>query len=78
LSVSGVKDAELIIGNNPFILPPNSVGKFRIYVLVKRRNLRERTTSLQFTLENTGTPEIRISREAPFMYPERTDKGREI
>ena len=78
LSVSGVKDAELIIGNNPFLLPPNSVGKFRIYVLVKRRNLRDRTTSLRFTLENTRTPEIRISREALFMYPERTDKGREI
>ena len=78
LSVSGVKDAELIIGNNPFLLPPNSMGKFRIYVLVKRRNLRDRTTSLRFTLENTRTPEIRISREALFMYPERTDKGREI
>jgi cytochrome c oxidase accessory protein FixG len=78
LSVSGVKDAELIIRHNPFLLPANSVGKFRIYVLVKRRNLRERTTSLRFTLENTGTPEIRISREAPFMYPERTDKGTEI
>jgi len=78
LSVSGVKDAELIIRHNPFLLPANSVGKFRIYVLVKRRNLRERTTSLRFTLENTRTPEIRISREALFMYPERTDKGREI
>ena len=78
LSVSGVKDAELIIRHNPFLLPANSVGKFRIYVLVKRRNLRERTTSLRFTLENTGAPEIRISREALFMYPERTDQGVEI
>jgi len=40
--------------------------------------VRERTTSLRFTLENTGAPEIRISREALFMYPERTDQGVEI
>ncbi len=78
LSVSGVKDAELIIANNPFVLPPNSLGKFRVYVLAKRRNLRDRTTSLRFTLENTGTSEIKITREAPFIYPERTDQGVEI
>ena len=78
LSVSGMKDAELIMGKNPFVLPPNSVGKFSVYVLAKRRNVRERTTSLRFTLENTGAPEIRISREALFMYPERTDQGVEI
>ncbi len=78
LSVSGVKDAELIMGNNPFVLPPNSLGKFRVYILAKRRNLRDRTTLLRFTLENTGTSEIKISREAPFIYPERTDQGVEI
>jgi cytochrome c oxidase accessory protein FixG len=78
LSVSGVKDAELLVGNNPFVLPPNSLAKFRVYVLTKRRNLRDRTTVLRFTLENTGTSEIKISREAPFIYPERTDQGVEI
>ena len=78
LSVSGVRGAELIMGNNPFVLPPNSVGTFSLYVLVNRLNVHERTTSLRFTLENTGTPEIRISREAPFMYPERTGQGVEI
>jgi hypothetical protein len=78
LSVSGVKDAQLIMGNNPFVLPPNSLGKFTVYVLAKRRNLRELTTLLRFTLENTATTEIKVIREAPFIYPERTDRGVEI
>jgi hypothetical protein len=46
--------------------------------LVKRKNLSDRITQLRFTLESTKTPELKIIREAPFVYPERTDKGVEI
>jgi cytochrome c oxidase accessory protein FixG len=78
LSVSGVKDAELVILNNPFVIPRDTALHTQVYVLVKRKNLSDRITQLRFTLESTKTPEIKIIREAPFVYPERTDKGVEI
>lgn len=78
LTVNGVKDAELLLSNNPFVVPEDTTLTARIYVVVKRKNLTERTTRLRFTLESTKTPEIRIIREAPFVYPERSDKGVEI
>jgi len=78
LSVTGIKDAELVILNNPFVLPRDTALHTQIYVLVKRKNLSDRITQLRFTLESTKTPEIKIIREAPFVYPERTDKGVEI
>ncbi len=78
LSVSGIKDAELVILNNPFVLPQDTALHTQIYVLVKRKNLSDRITQLRFTLESTKTPELKIIREAPFVYPERTDKGVEI
>ncbi len=78
LSISGVKDAELAIVHNPFTIPMNSGVRTRIYVFVKKQNLSERITLLRFTLESTTSPEIRVIREAPFVYPERTDEGVEI
>jgi len=78
LSVTGIKDAELVILNNPFVLPRDTDLHTRIYVLVKRKNLSDRITQLRFTLESTKTPEVKITREAPFVYPVRTDKGVEI
>lgn len=78
LGLSGVEDAELVIPRNPFTLPPNAMVKFTIYVFARRSSLRERITRLQFTLKSTRSSEIRITREAPFLYPERTEKGVEI
>jgi cytochrome c oxidase accessory protein FixG len=78
LSIAGIKDAELVIPQNPFLLPPNSFLKIKVYVLVQRKNLIHRITQLRFTLENTASREIRMIQEAPFIYPERSDKGVEI
>lgn len=78
LSVSGVKDVKLVILKNPFVVPSDTALYTKIYVLVKRRNLSERITRLRFTLESTKIPEVRIIRDAPFVYPERTDEGVEI
>jgi polyferredoxin len=78
LSVSGVKDLEVLMPRNPFALPPNSAVKFRIFVFANAKNLTERVTQLRFALGHTKRPELRIVREASFIYPERTDKGVEI
>jgi cytochrome c oxidase accessory protein FixG len=78
LSISGVKELEVVMPRNPFVLPPNSAVKFRIYVFAKAGNLSERVTQLRFALENTRRPEIRVVRETSFIYPERTDRGVEI
>jgi cytochrome c oxidase accessory protein FixG len=78
LSISGVKDAELVITQNPFLIPPNSSAAVRVYVFAKRKNLTERVTRLRFTLTNAVSSEIRIGQEAPFIYPERSDKGVDI
>jgi polyferredoxin len=78
LSISGIKDAELIISHNPFRIPPNSSATLKVYVFVKRKNLVERSTRLRFTLTNAVSKELRISQEAPFIYPERSDKGVDI
>lgn len=75
LNISGIKDAELVISQNPFLIPPNSSATLRVYVFAKRQNLSERTTRLRFTLTNAVSREIRIGQEAPFVYPERSDKG---
>ncbi len=78
LSVSGIKDAELVMPRNPVLVPPNSMVKINVYVLVKRKNLVDRVTRLQFMLEHTEARELRITREAAFIYSNRTDKGLEI
>jgi len=78
LSVSGIKDADLVISRNPFHMPPNSSATVRVYVFVKKKNLSERTARLRFTLTNAVSKEIRIGQEAPFIYPEHSDKGVEI
>jgi hypothetical protein len=78
LSISGIKDAELVISQNPFRIPPNSSATVRVFVFAKRKNLLERTTRLRFTLTDAVSREIRIGQEAPFIYPERSDKGVDI
>lgn len=78
LSISGIKDAELVISRNPFRIPPNSSATLRVYVFAKKQNLSERITRLRFTLTNAVSKEIRIGQDAPFIYPERSDKGVEI
>jgi hypothetical protein len=78
LSVSGIKNAELVLQGNPFMIPENSSVTMRIYVFAPRKDLTERITRLSFTLMNTSRREIRAVQEAPFIYPERTDKGVEI
>jgi cytochrome c oxidase accessory protein FixG len=78
LSISGIKDAELMIFQNPFLLLPDSSLRIKVYVFVRRKNLVQRVTNLHFILENTDSKEIRVVQEAPFVYPERSDKGVEI
>jgi polyferredoxin len=78
LSVSGVKDAELVLAQNPFSLPGNSLVRLKVYVIARRKNIIERVTRLHFILENTGSKEMRIIQEAPFVFPERSEKGVEI
>lgn len=78
LSISGIKDAELVFSPNPFRIPPNSSATLRVYVFVKRQNLVLRTTRLRFTITNAVSKEIRIGQDAPFIYPERSEKGVEI
>jgi cytochrome c oxidase accessory protein FixG len=78
LSISGIKDAELVVSQNPFLLPPNSSMRIKVYVFAQRKNLINRVTRLSFTLENISSPEIRMVQEAPFVYTERSDKGIEI
>jgi len=78
LSISGIKDAELVLSQNPVRIPPNSSARLPVYVFAKRQNLSGRTTRIRFTLTNTVSSEIRIDQEAPFIYPERSDKGVDI
>lgn len=78
LSISGIKDAELVVSQNPFLLLPNSSLRIKVYVFAQRKNLVERVTRLHFILENNESKEIRMVQEAPFIYPERSDKGVEI
>jgi cytochrome c oxidase accessory protein FixG len=78
LSVSGIKDAELVVSANPLRLPANSMVKMRVYVFALRRNVVDRITQLHFTLRAAGSRELQVSQEAPFLYPERSDKGVDI
>lgn len=78
LSISGIKDAELHISQNPLIIPPNSVLKTKVYVVVQKKNLRYRISRLKFTLEDISFHEIRREEEASFIYPERSEKGLDI
>jgi len=78
LSVAGIKDAEMRVPQNPFILPPNTSVRMKVYIMAYRKNLATRITQLRFTLENVASREIRMEQEASFVYPERTDKGWEI
>ena len=78
LRIAGIKDAELIMNQNPFILRPNSAAKMKVYVRAYKKNLTYRNTQLRFILENVSSQEIRIEQEAVFIYPERTERGLEI
>jgi len=78
LSVSGIKNAELVLRGNPFMVPANSSVTMRIYVFAPRKDVIERVTRLSFTLMNTSRREIRAAQEAPFVYPDRSDEGVEI
>jgi hypothetical protein len=78
LRIAGIKEAELIMNQNPFILPPNSAAKMKVYVRAYKKNLTYRNTQLRFILENVISQEIRIEQEAVFMYPVRTERGLEI
>ena len=78
LRIAGIKDAELEISQNPFILPPNTGMKIKANVYVKRKNLTYRLTQLRFILENLTSRDIQIEREAPFIYPDQTEQGKEI
>jgi cytochrome c oxidase accessory protein FixG len=78
LSISGIKDAELVVPQNPMLLPPNSSFRMKVYVFVQRKNMVYRVTPLRFTLENTSSRDIKMVQEVPFIYPERSDKGVEI
>jgi hypothetical protein len=78
LSISGIKDAQLVVSQNPLLIPPDSAVRIKVYVFAQRKNLVERVTRLRFTIENTSSPELRMVQEAPFVYPEHSDKGVEI
>ena len=78
LSISGIKEAELVVSENPFLLLPDSSLRIKVYVIAERKNLVDRVTRLRFILENTDSKEIRVVQEAPFVYPERTEQGVEI
>ncbi len=52
--------------------------KVRVNVYVKRKNLTYRLTQLRFILENLMTREIKVEQEAPFIYPDQTEEGKEI
>ncbi|NTW64933.1 MAG: 4Fe-4S binding protein [Nitrospirae bacterium] len=78
LDVSGIRDAQLVLARNPVLLPPNSRVTLRVYVFAKRQNIIDRITRLTFTLVNPASREIKVSQEAPFMYPERSEKGVDI
>jgi cytochrome c oxidase accessory protein FixG len=78
VGISGIKDAELDISQNPLILSPNTGIKVRVYVYVQRKNLAYRVTQLRFSLENISSREIRVEQQAPFIYPDQTEQGKEI
>jgi IG-like fold at C-terminal of FixG, putative oxidoreductase/4Fe-4S binding domain len=78
LSIAGIKDAQLIMIQNPFILQPNSAVEMKVFVRAHKKNLTYRSTQLRFILENVISQEIRIEQEAVFVYPERSERGLEI
>jgi len=78
LSTAGIKDAELEMSPNPFIIPPNTGMKINVNVYVKRKDLKYRLTQLRFILKNLTVHEIKVEQEAPFIYPEQTEQGKEI
>lgn len=78
LGISGVSDLKMVVRQNPFMVPPDTRMSMSVYIMVERKNLRDRVTRLSFILESTSEREIRIVREAPFLYPDRTEKGVEI
>lgn len=78
ITVTGIKDLEVVMSMNPVSVPPNSALKMRIYVFAPLESLAERTTQIRFTLENTLHREIRVVREAVFLYADHSDRGVEI
>lgn len=78
LTVTGAKDLDLIIPQNPVLMPPNSAMRIRVFLLAERKNLSQRVTQVRFSLENTARREIRLVRESSFIYSDRSDRGVEI
>jgi hypothetical protein len=78
VKIAGIKDAELIMFQNPFVLRPNSAIKMKVYVRAYKKNLTYRDTPLRFILENVASQEIRIEQETVFVFPVRTERGLEI
>jgi cytochrome c oxidase accessory protein FixG len=78
LSIAGIKDAEMEILQNPFIVPSNTGMKLRVNVYVKRKDLTYRVTQLRFILEDLISREIKVEQEAPFIYPDQTEQEKEI
>jgi polyferredoxin len=78
LSISGIKDARLMAPYNPLVLPPATAVKMKVIVSANRKDLVHRVTRLHFILESASSREIRITQEASFVYPDRTDRGVEI
>jgi cytochrome c oxidase accessory protein FixG len=78
LSISGIKDAELHITRNPFIVPPNSVLKTKVYVVALKKNLHLRASQLNFAIEDVSLHEIRREQGASFIYPDRSERGWDI
>ncbi len=78
LSISGIKDAELHIAQNPFIVPPNSVLKTKVYVVALKKNLHFQASQLNFAIEDVSLHEIRREQQASFIYPDRSEKGWDI
>jgi cytochrome c oxidase accessory protein FixG len=78
LSIAGIKNAELEISQNPFIIPSNTGMKMNVNVYVKRKDLTYRLTQLHFILQNLTSREIKVEQEAPFIYPEQTEQEKEV
>jgi cytochrome c oxidase accessory protein FixG len=78
LRIAGIKDAEVEILQNPFLVPSNTRMKVHVNVYVKRKDLTYRITQLRFILKDLTSREIKVEQEAPFIYPDQTELEKEI
>ncbi|HAK58927.1 MAG TPA: 4Fe-4S ferredoxin [Nitrospiraceae bacterium] len=69
LRVSGLRDAELLMSANPFIIPADSSEDLSVYIVLKKQYSEKETAALWFTLEDVHNPELRITRETRFVLP---------